>query len=162
MPSVVLAASREISASRSCQALAAEKFPPAASLEDVSVGDSWPRAFCAFEGCAWSSFEGVEEALAMHLEEQHREDLQPIVAQMVRGRAQDTLLTAYNAAISAKCRQASLDRTAFSPVSRSFSNCRTVALAILNARSWAFFSRMNQNWMKIMPMSKVITIDLKS
>ena len=107
-----------------CQELAQEKLrehptiPPLASLENASVGLSWPRAFCAFQGCTWTSFDGGEDELAAHLDELHGADLQPIAEHMVRGGAQDALLSIYNAAISSKCRRAaplagaSIDRTA--------------------------------------------------
>ena len=93
-------------------------IPPHASPGAINDGCLWPRAFCAFQGCDWSSENGGEEELEEHLRECHPGVLEPIVNLMLRADAPDALLSVYNAGISQVCRGqaplagASLDRTA--------------------------------------------------
>ena len=74
------------------------------AMETVDMGELWPSVFCAFRGCGWQDAHGGEDALAMHLMDDHSEDLLPIANCMLRGNAPDACLSIYNAAISCKCR----------------------------------------------------------
>lgn len=93
-------------------------IPPDTDPAAVDGGELWPRAFCAFDGCAWQERLGTEELLEEHLREAHGDDLEPIRKHMLRKNAPDALRSAYQQAIAVKCRSQapiagpSLDRTA--------------------------------------------------
>ena len=95
-----------------CQELAAGKLrrhptvPPEAELTDADAGRLWPKAFCAFLGCTWTSQEGDEEALHEHLLQEHSVDLEPIREEMLlmAGAAPDAILSIYNQAVAYQCR----------------------------------------------------------
>ena len=92
------------------QELAATKLrehptlPSDHAMETVDAGELWPSVFCAFRGCDWQEGDGDEDALAIHLMDEHNEDLQPIAECMLKGNAPDACLSIYKAAISCKCR----------------------------------------------------------
>ena len=104
------------------QELAAKKLrlhptlPADDKVAAVDRGELWPRAFCAFVGCAWSHMDGTETQLHEHLHAAHAADLAPIAAHMLRGDAEDAYLSIYNEAIATKCRaQAPLAGSSLDP-----------------------------------------------
>ena len=103
-------------------------------LKPVDEGHLWPRVFCAFKGCNWTSDVGDEECLHRHLEESHAQDLEPILPHMLRGEDPAALLGVYHEAIAVKCRSqaplagCSIDRGALRAYTSACSNNNTEAL----------------------------------
>lgn len=97
-------------------------------------GELWPRAFCAFAGCAWCEMDGTERQLHEHLHAAHAAELAPIAAHMLRGDAEDAFLSIYNEAIATKCRAqaplagSSLDRKALKSFTEACQGHRVEAL----------------------------------
>ena len=107
-------------------------------LDHVNDGELWPRAFCAFAGCDWSSADGNERDLHVHLKKDHADDLAPIAAVMLRGEAPDALLSIYNAAVAVRCRSqaplagCSIDRRALNSFTEACSGDNVEALVCFN------------------------------
>ena len=92
--------------------------PPEAAIDNVGVGEAWPRAFCAFEHCTWSSARGTESDLHQHVQKEHAKELQLVARHMPKPLPQDALESIYKEAVARRCRQdapvagCSRDRTA--------------------------------------------------
>ena len=103
-------------------------------LKPVDEGHLWPRAFCAFKGCNWTSDVGDEECLQEHLKESHAEDLEPVLPHMLRGNDPAAMLGIYHEAIAVRCRSqaplagCSIDRGALKAYTGACSNNNTEAL----------------------------------
>ena len=93
-------------------------IPPDEPLTAVDAGRLWPNVFCAFKDCGWAERLGTEVQLKQHLEEEHKTELETITRHILRGTAPDAMYSAYNQAMTQRCRSqapiagASLDRTA--------------------------------------------------
>ena len=126
-------------------------LPSDDKIAAVDRGELWPRAFCAFAGCAWFEMHGTERQLQEHLHAAHAADLAPIAAHMLRGDADDAYLSIYNEAIATKCRAqaplagSSLDRKALKSFAEACQGNRVEALVcFVCACTYAYVQEMSE------------------
>ncbi|CAE7371814.1 anks1b, partial [Symbiodinium sp. CCMP2592] len=81
-------------------------IPPDAKAENVDKGEAWPRVFCAFQECTWSSFSGTEQELHQHVRDAHAEELKLVAQHLPRPLPSDAITSIYNEAIALQCREA--------------------------------------------------------
>ncbi|CAE7598782.1 unnamed protein product [Symbiodinium sp. CCMP2592] len=81
-------------------------IPPEARAEELDSGEHWPRVFCAFKGCSWSSDTGTEQELHQHVKKAHGPALQSVAQHMPKPVPTDALTSVYNEAVALRCREA--------------------------------------------------------
>ena len=80
-------------------------IPPEARAENVDSGENWPRVFCAFQGCTWSSPVGTEADLEEHVRKVHGVALTWAAQHMPKPIPPDALIRVYNEAVALRCRE---------------------------------------------------------
>ena len=110
-------------------------IPPGKCRQDIDKGEAWPRVFCAFKGCNWTTSSGSEEDLHRHVEavairtththihahmnsahapihiqgipaqETHYEKLKPAMEHMPKPKPKDITRSIYNEAVATVCRR---------------------------------------------------------
>ncbi|CAE7244158.1 pfh1 [Symbiodinium natans] len=109
-------------------------IPPGKCRQDIDKGEAWPRVFCAFKGCNWTTSSGSEEDLHRHVEETHYEKLKPAMEHMPKPKPKDITRSIYNEAVATVCRRqappagCSRDRSALTSFTHAMTKDRIEAL----------------------------------